>query len=116
MSHLPSPPLTLAAATRQLNLSWALGWIMIVGFTALSYFIGQIVVLPPLQGVPAGTMTLLLLVLAGIEIGVLSFVRGKILGDTARVVGDQAPPTPVARYSSASFITSAMPGGLPGGV
>jgi len=112
MSNSPSPPPTLAAATRQLNLSWALGWIMIVGFTALSYLVGQIVILPPVQSIPAGTITLLLLVLSGIEIGVLSFVRGKILNGNARRLRGQVPPTPVARYISASFITSALTGGI----
>ncbi len=112
MSNPSLSPLTLAAATRQLNLSWALGWIMIVGFTILSYFIGQIVVLPPVQGVPTGTLTLLLLVLAGIEIGVLSFVRGRILNGNARLLRGQTPPTPVARYISASFVTSVMAGGI----
>ena len=96
MSSSPSPPPTLAAATRQLNLSWALGWIMIVGFTALSYLVGQIVILPSVQSIPAGTITLLLLVLSGIEIGALSFVRGKILNGNARRLRGQVPPTPVA--------------------
>ncbi len=112
MSNLSSSRLTVAAATRQLNLSWALGWIMITVFTALSYFIGQIVILPPLQGIPAGAITLLLLVLAGIEIGVLSFVRGKILSGNARAARRQAPPAPAARYISASLITSVMAGSI----
>ncbi|MDG4554848.1 MAG: hypothetical protein P9E24_11500 [Candidatus Competibacter sp.] len=113
MSNNLSPPPNLLAATRQLNLSWALGWILIVSFTALSYLVGPIVILPPVQGIPAGTITLLLLVLSGIEIGALSFVRGKILnGNNARLLRGQAPPTPVARYISASFITSALTGGI----